>query len=189
MKRCSSTSVRYWSMICSLLLAGCASAPRSVEPHFSQEYFTSKGGQLRYKLPGGWLNATNDSPSANTIIWLVRSDFAATLSVKELKIDAETRLEINRRGLSRLAELTLALESSERGISVAQSPQILPLRNMNVCRYEYLIGYPTNRMRVLLVDTGVTVYEVQVLMTENIRGENTNEVAAAQDAFVQNLAW
>ena len=55
--------------------------------------------------------------------------------------------------------------------------------------YEYVTGQPTNRMRVLLVDTGSRVYEVRALMTETIKGEETSEVASMQDAFVEDLKW
>jgi hypothetical protein len=183
------TGGRYWVFILSLLLAGCVSSPRTTVSRLGREYLPAKDGQLHYRLPEGWLNATNDSPSPDNIVWLVRGDFAATMSVTEVNIDQETRLELTRRGLSRLAELTLALESGERGISVTQNPRVIPSHNTNVCLYEYVTGHPTNKVRVLLVDTGSTVYEVRVLMTENIKGEETNEVASMQDAFVQNLKW
>lgn len=189
MHRCSSTSLRCWPIVFSLLLVGCASAPRTVDLRFSSEHITSVDGRLRYRLPEGWLNATSDSPSTNDIVWLVRSDFAATLSVSELKIDTETRLEVNRAGLKRLAELTLALESGERGTRVAREPQPSSIRGVNVCAYEYVTGQPTNKVRVLLIDTGTTVYEVSVLMKESISGESTDNIAAMQDVFVQNLAW
>lgn len=183
------TGVCYWVCILSLLLAGCGSSPRTTVSRFGREYLPAKDGQLHYRLPEGWLNATNDSPSPDNIVWLVRGDFAATMSVTELNIDAETRLELKRKGLSRLAELTLALESGERGISVTQKPRAIPSHNTNVCMYEYVTGHPTNRVRVLLVDTGLRVYEVRALMTETIRGEETNAVASMQDAFVENLKW
>ena len=180
---------RYWVFIFSLLLAGCVSAPRTMESRFGREYLPAKDGQLRYRLPEGWLNATNDAPASDDIVWLVRGDFAAMMSVTELNIDTETRLEIRGKGLSRLAELTLALESGEKGISIVQNPSIILLHNANVCTYEYVTGQPTNRMRVLLVDTGSRVYEVRALMTETIKGEETSEVASMQDAFVENLKW
>ncbi len=189
MPRSSSTSPRRWPLLFSLLLAGCASAPRAVDHRFSPEYVTATDGRLRYRLPEGWLNATKDSPSATDIVWLVRSDFAATLSVRELKVDAEARREINRGGLMRLAELTLALESGERGIHIAREPQSSSTRGKSVCMYEYVTGQPTNRIRVLLVDTGTTVYEVSVLMKESVSREPGDNIAAMQDLFIQNLGW
>jgi hypothetical protein len=111
------------------------------------------------------------------------------MSVTALHIDTDTRLEIRRKGLNRLAELTLALDSGEKGLSVVQSPRLIPVRNASVCMYEYVTGQPTNRVRVLLVDSGSRVYEVRMLMTDSVKGEERSEVASMQDAFVQNLKW
>lgn len=181
--------VCYWVIILSLLLAGCASAPRTTESRFGREYLSSKDGQFRFRLPDGWLNATDDSPSPDNIVWLVRSDFAAMMSVTSLHIDTDTRLELHRKGLSRLAELALGLDSGEKGVSVVQNPRLIPLRNGNVCMYEYVAGQPTNRVRVLLVDSGARVYEVRLLMTDSVKDEERRGVASMQDAFVQNLKW
>jgi hypothetical protein len=168
-------------------MMACASAPRVSEYRFSQEYFTSRNGLLRYKLPIGWLNATNDSLSSNNTIWLVRSDFAVTLSVKEVVIDAETRREVQRMGLKRIAELMLALASGERGVSVVNPPQLANVGRGAACTYEYMTGHPNDRVHVVLIDTGTVVYEMSMLMTE--KASSTADVVLLQEAFVRNLSW
>jgi len=181
----SSTLLRYWPAVLSLLIMACASTSRV--PDFSKEYYTSRNGQLRYKLPIGWLNATNDSLSSSAVVWLVRNDFAATLSVKEVVIDAETRHEVQRTGLKRVAELTLALASGERGGSVVDPPQMTSLGGRTACAYEYMTSHPNDRIRVILIDTGSTVYDVSLLMTESA-GSKTDGTAL-QEAFVRTLVW
>jgi hypothetical protein len=167
----------------------CASTPRVFEPRFSQEYFSSRYEQLRYRLPVDWLNATSDAPSANNLIWLVCCDFTATLAVREIVIDAETRQEVDRAGLKRVAELTLALASGEKGVDVVKQPRLSSLRGTSVCTYEYLAGHPTDRVHIILVDTGKRVYEVSALMTSNVSEETVAEVMSLQEAFVQNILW
>ena len=188
MGRSFSAILRYWPFVFSLLVA-CASTPHVFEPRFSQEYLSSRNEQLRYRLPIDWLNATNDAPSANSLIWLVRGDFTATLAVREVVIDAETRQEVNRAGLKRVAELTLALASGERGVNVVKQPMLSSLRGTSVCTYEYLAGNPTDRIHIVLVDTGTRVYEVSVLMTSNVSEETVAEVISLQEAFVQKVLW
>jgi hypothetical protein len=136
-----------------------------------------------------WLNATNDALSANSLIWLVRGDFMATLAVREVVIDAETRQEVSRTGLKRVAELTLALASGERGVNVVKQPRLSSSRGTSICTYEYLAGHPTDRVHIVLVDTGKRVYEVSVLMTSNVSEETATEVISLQEAFVQNILW
>ena len=179
------SSTRYWPAVLSLLIMACASTSRVSD--FSQEYFASRNGLLRYKLPSGWLNATNDSLSSNNTIWLVRSDFAATLSVSEVVIDAETRREVQRTGLKRVAELTLALASGERGVSVVSPPHSASFGGRPACTYEYVTGHPNDRVHVVLIDTGTIVYEVRMLMTD--KAGPTEEGIVLQEAFVRNLVW
>jgi hypothetical protein len=189
MGRRSRTMPRYSPIVFSLLIVACGSTPRVFEPRLSQEYFSSRSEQLRYRLPIDWLNATNDAPSANSLIWLVRHDFTATLAVREVVIDAETRQEVNREGLKRVAELTLALTSGERGVNVVKQPSLSSLQGTNVCTYEYLAGHPTDRIYIVLVDTGKRVYEVSALMTSDVSEETATEVISLQKAFVQNVLW
>ena len=189
MERRSSTLLCYWPVVFSLLMMACASAPHVFQPSLSQEYFTSRNGQLRYRLPVGWLNATDEAPSSHNIIWLVRSDFAATLSVREVVIDAETRLDVNRSGLRRVAELTLALVSGEKGVSITKQPMASILQGTKVCMYEYVTGHSGDRIHVVLVDTGNNVYEVNGLITSVLGEEMAAAVVSLQEAFVQNLLW
>ncbi|MEK9136083.1 MAG: hypothetical protein AAB393_03085 [Bacteroidota bacterium] len=182
-------ALRFWSLLLSFVLAACTSVPRVSEYRFTEEYFSSRDSLLRYRLPLGWLNATSDSPSPNNIIWLVRSDFAVTLAVGEVVIDVETRREVNRTGLKRLAEVTLALASGDNGVNVVKPPALSSLRGTSVCTYEYLIGHPSDRIHVVLVDTGVRVYEVSALMTEKVNEDGVANIIAMQEAFVQNVLW
>jgi len=189
MRRRPSAILRYGPFVFSLLMVACASTPRVFEPRFSQEYFSSRNEQLRYRLPIDWLNATNDAPSSNSLIWLVRRDFTASLAVREVTIDAETRQEVNRTGLKCVAALTVALASGEMGVNVVKQPRLSSLQGIRVCMYEYLAGHPTNRIHIVLVDTGKRVYEVSALMTSNVSEETITEVISLQEAFVQNILW
>lgn len=170
-------------------MMACASAPHGSESRFSGEYLTSRNGQLRYKLPAGWLNVTNDSVSSNHTIWLVRNDFAATLSVREMVIDAGTRREANRAGLSRIAELTLALVSGEGGVTVVIPPAESSAHGRKASMYEYISDGSGDRVHVILVDTGTKVYEVRMLMTKELSDGSFSENIALQEMFVRNLAW
>jgi hypothetical protein len=187
--RCGPSAIlRNWPVVLSLLVVACASTPHLPESRFGQEYFSSRNGQLQYRLPIGWLNATNDS-SANNLIWLVRADFAATLAVQEVVIDAATRQEVKRGGLIRVAELTLALASGERGVVVVQQPALSTLGGKSVCMYEYLAGHPSDRVHIVLVDTGTMVYEVSALMASNVLEETVADVVSLQEAFVKSILW
>lgn len=173
-----------WFVVLPALIVGCSTAPPLSRSHFGTEYFPSRNSELRFRIPEGWLNATNDSSSATAIIWLIRNDYEATISVRDVGIDGETRREITRSGLKRIADLTLALVANERGVSVTDLPRTEVLGSETTCRYSYTTGGSNDRVRVILLDTGSKVYEVSLLQT----GKSGDSVEI-QNAFVQNLRW
>ena len=168
----------------------CASTPRVFESRFTQEYFPSSDGTFRFKLPAGWINATTDSPSVNTVVWLVRSDFAAMLVVREVVIDSVTRWDIRKSGLGRLGDLMLALARSESGASIVKQPQRSSVAGgIDGCTYEYIAGHPGDRVHVVLVSTGSRVYEVSSRMKESMDEEASDGIISLQEAFVRNVLW
>lgn len=189
MKGCFPSIIRCWSIVLSLFVMACASTPRVSESLFNKEHLTSRNGMLRYRLPTGWLNVTNDSIPSSSEIWVVRNDFAATLSVREVVIDAGTRSETRRAGMNRVAELMLALVSGEGGITVVTPPAESSLNGRRVSTYEYTSDGPGDRVHIILMDTGTKVYEVRMLMTKRIPMSASSESIALQEMFVQNLVW
>lgn len=185
----SSTELRCWPIALSLFMIACASGPHVSVSHFSQEYSTSRSGGLRYRLPDGWLNSSDDAPSPNVLIWLVRADFAAMLSVREVMIDEETRSEITRSGLERLGDLTLSLSSSGSGISIVQRPTLSAIGGLKACSYDYAEAGSKDRVHIILMDTGNRVYEVSTRMTSRISEEATKEVVLLAGAFVEKVLW
>ena len=167
----------------------CASTPRVFEAQFTQDYFLSKDGTLRFRLPAGWINATTDLPSGNTLIWLVRSDFASMLVVKEVTIDSVTRTDINTSGLGRLGELMLGLARSENGVRIVKPPQPLVGGGIMASTYEYVAGHPGDRVHVVLVNTGRKVYEVSTRIKDVISAEASEGIISLQEAFVQKMLW
>ncbi len=120
----------------------------------------------------------------------MRSDFAATLAVREVVIDVGTRTEVKNTGLRRIAELTLALASGEGGVRVVMPPAASSLRGTEICTYEYITGHPGEKIRVILLDTHTRVYEISMLRTKKIPdGSMMDEAVDVQRSFVENLTW
>ena len=189
MTRRSGRILNCWLVALFLLMAACASTPPASLFRFEPNLLESRNGRLRFKIPEGWLNATNDSATAASIIWLVRSDYAATLSVREVGVDTETRREIERSGLVRLADLTLALASSEQGVTVLHQPELASVHGNNICRYAYVAGNSSDRVQVVLLDTGSKVYEIKILETKKMQRDSRENTWDFPKAFVQNLEW
>jgi len=118
----------------------------------------------------------------------VRDDLAATLAVRAVSIDQETRREIDQRGLQRFADLHSTLTAAEMGGSITAKPAIALSGARGTCVYECLLNESRDHLRVVLVDTGQKVYQVNILVTPKA-ADTMSELAQLQDAFVQEMSW
>jgi len=168
-------------------LAGCASTSRFAEIPLQSSYAVSRHGLLHYKVPVGWFDATSDSQSDAAEIWLVRDDYAATISVNEMIIDAETRYAISREGLIRVANLSLSLSGSDGFTAVLDPPETFLLDGKNSCSYTTHKPGTTDTMRVILIPVGERVFEVVALTSGKQRRASTREVFSAQQSFLIGL--
>jgi hypothetical protein len=119
----------------------------------------------------------------------VRADFGATLAVKEVVLDEATWQEVRRHGLRRVAELSLALASTEKGIDVLHAPGEGRVGKTPVCSYAYATERGADRVRVVVLDTGTNLFEITVLMTHGVTDVAAEAMAGVQDAFVEQLRW
>ncbi len=190
---CSVSGLRYsarsWPLALLLFLNACASTPRIVDSRFGTEVFSSRDGQLRYRLPVGWIDATADAPSADNLVWLVRDDYAAMLVLRQVTIDEATRRQISATGLGSLGDLLLSLSSSESGATIVKKPECSNLNGFSACTYEYVAGHPGDRVHIVLVDTGNRVFEVSTRAAASIPEESSQEIIGLQEAFVRNSEW
>ena len=179
--------IAFW-VISSLSLAGCASVPHLAEAPLNPSYVFSREGLLRYKVPVGWFDATRDSQSVTAEIWLVKNDYAATITVSKIGIDTETRRAIDREGLARLADLTLTLAGATSA-TLLQPPVSSTVNGKE--QYSYIVSNPatSDTTRVVLVDSGENVFEVIGLVPGNQHRVTSDEVFSVQESFVKSLRW
>ena len=188
MSECWSRHVGAFWFLSLLSFVGCASTPHVAEVPLSPSYFFSREGLLRYKIPVGWFDATRDSQSVGFEIWLMKNDYAATINVKKISIDEETRRVIDREGLARVAGLTLTLAGATSG-TILQPPESLVVNGKEL--YTYILVNPASNdtTRVVLIDSGENVFEVIGLVPGNQHRVLSDEVFSTQESFVKSLRW
>jgi hypothetical protein len=168
------------------LVAGCAS------PRYSEDYpmgattGVSGDGVLRYGVPRGWFASPPDTISANVVVWLLRRDFAATLTVSEIMVDSAAEITVRREGVESLARLTMNLVTGEHAGIFRQGPETFRLGNHVFCSYETETADRGDVTRVAVFFTPSKIYEVTALAR---KGENTERVFAAHQAFLKSLRW
>jgi hypothetical protein len=173
-------------LLSALLWPGCG-APPPPAPRLSASYSIARDGYLHYRVPTGWYDITADSQAHGNAIWLLRSDYAATITVNEIRVDAAARNEIARQGLTTLARLTMFLSTRDKGALLQKAPEEFTVRSHPCCSYELILPSNGDILRTVLLDIGDKVYAVATLRTSGLK--DGGEIAAVQMAFLEGLKW
>jgi hypothetical protein len=171
-----------------LLTSGCGGGPPAATPLLHSPYLVSRDGNLRYRLPAGWFDATADSQASTRTVWLVRSDYAGTLTVREVHVDVAARKEITKQGLLHIARLTAGLQTGSAPGAFAREPETVRVNGRDGCVYE-VDGVAGDRVRTILMDTGEHLYAITALVNGGAAGGAIGDVYAVQQAFVNALRW
>jgi hypothetical protein len=115
----------------------------------------------------------------------VRNDYAATIAVREIQLDAAARNDLRQSGIQMLAQLSLALSSTV----LLRSPHVFAVDDREFCAYETMNPSTLDTLRTVLFDTGMKVYEVNALLRGEAGVSTAHTVFAALESFVQGLRW
>ncbi len=175
------------ALILVVLLGNGCGAPPPAPPRLSTPYSIARAGYLRYRLPVGWFDVTADSQAHGNAVWLLRSDYAATITVNEIRVDATARSEVARAGLTTLARLTMFLSTQDKGALLQKPPEEFVVRGRPCCSYELLLPSSGDVLRTILFDAGEKFYAVAALRASGM--SKGADVADVQMEFVEGLRW
>ena len=171
------------------LIAGCAPQPHTLESSPPTSLPVSRDGMLHYQVPEGWFDATADSPLSGPVIWILRNDYGAAITVSEIHLDAQARHDLAQAGLVQLAHLTQTLGSGDRPSLLLHAPELLNAGGREMCAYEMTSAGAADTVRVLLFDTGSRVYSVSALQQAGGVQQSAEDLAEIEQEFVVNLRW
>lgn len=172
-----------------LLLTGCSTTPPLTSVSSRPAVFTSRDGVLHYRLPAGWFDATADSLANEHVVWLLRYDYAVSLTVDEIHLDAQARRQLGNENLQQLARLTLPLVAGDKAAVVHHAPELFSVDGREFCSFELVMPGSGKRLRRVLFDTGAKSYDISIVYEEKEKGGNAYDVGALQDGFVKSLRW
>ena len=80
----------FGTVLCAALIAaGCAprngASPSGAPP---ASYIVSHDGSIHYRMPAGWFDAGGDSLTPESRLWLMRGDYAGSLTVRQVHVQA-----------------------------------------------------------------------------------------------------
>ena len=185
-----SVAKHFFFALAAFLLASCAaSLPYSTDYPLTDRTFMSRNGIFSGKVPRGWFSSAEDSIAPALEAWLIRDDFAATLSVKELKLDRTSAREVAERGLQLLAQLSFAMQ---RGISDKASmivePREFEMGGIKYCSYE--VSDTGKRKRVVVFSGKGRYFECEAMAVKGILSpEEIVRMFTAQQTLLSSLVF
>jgi len=172
-----------------LLEAGCAARNGSAASSPAAPTFVSRDGSIRYRMPAGWFDAGEDSLSAECRLWLMRGDFAGSLTVRRLHMQAVDPGDLGTEGLIEVARLTAALETSRRPGMVTRLPDRITAGGKDAVSYDLEYTGSGDRTRTVLVTAGESVYAVTALVSGNAPRDAAREIFTVLDSFLATARW
>jgi hypothetical protein len=171
------------------LFASCAtsSLPYTADYPLTDQLFHSRDRMFSGKIPRGWFSSTDDSLGSAVNALLIKEDYSATLTMKEIKLDHLASERVQNEGLKFLARLS-TLFKQERGPDTELIMTEFELRGKSYCGYERMLGEITTR--VVVFTTKGKYYECEIqLMKKRWSGEETKQMFTLQQTVLASLAF
>ena len=97
-----------------MLLGSCASTLQyALDYPLTDQTISSSDSSLTARVPLGWFAATERNSSSPLQFFLIRDDFSAALSLRELQLDARSAEALDDDGAEFLAQLSLAFHRND----------------------------------------------------------------------------
>jgi hypothetical protein len=141
------------------------------------EYFHSPSGDIAGRYPANWLRVNvSGMPLEHVLFVYTDPERRNALVLSELPATAEFRRNVERDGMTALADQSFANKSSRHpGLSIVRPTDIYTIGGKLFATYEYSEpGDSTSRRinRVALFTTGARFYELAMVELQNPRSSN-----------------
>ncbi len=172
-----------------VMLYGCAAGPYASDVRLNTAYRSIPGVPFSYLLPEGWFDASPGADSTRFRVWLIRSDYGASISVQEIGVDQEARLHIERSGVRTLAELDLALARSAPSTIVLSPLEEFSSGGREFYTYELVNVNSGDTTRTAVFDADGRTFEVNAVAVARNSRSTRAAVFSVQQRFLEALRW
>jgi len=120
-------------------------------------------------IPVGWKETIDQLNAPNIILWLVREDYAASISFTSLNMDPALYAALKKDGEIAIAKVSLGLKKNRAtdSVQIVQQPESFTLRGRRCAAYEYSIDRGLTVIRVVVFDTGTRFLDCALLPTSS----------------------
>jgi hypothetical protein len=160
-----------------LIMTSCGGSkpapPAPVEPSYryppraemTANFIESYGKELAVACPKGWQETVDKKNAPAIALWLVKEDYAASLSFNPMKMDPALYRALQKDGLNAVAKVSLSLKknNAQDTVTVVQTFEPFQLNKRNYIAYEYTTDGGKTVVRVVVFDTGKQFFECVLL--------------------------
>ncbi len=135
-----------------IFFSGCASLRYPPSHPMSREIVRALQGAMTVQVPQGWFNSTDANIAPGLLLWLVKKDYTAAITLTELHSDDIGRRQITADGLETLATISFSLkkERVQQPLQMIGPYEIFSIGNRQYCAYEYSIDQGKTVERVIV---------------------------------------
>jgi hypothetical protein len=179
-----------WVLLCvGLFCGGCTATGPAAASGPPPAYSLSRDGAIRYRLPAGWFDVTPDTLAADQAVWLVRDDYAGSLTVRQVHIRAVDKADLGGEGLLQVAKLTAALETSRKPGILAREPDRTQVNGRDAVSYDVEYSGSGDRTRTVLLTVEGRLYAVTALVNGSAPSRAGREIFGILQSFLSDLRW
>jgi hypothetical protein len=173
----------------SLLVWGCRAHLTYINDYpMSTATFVTRDGLIRGAVPEGWFISHEDTLVPTLTAWLVKNDFSASISLRELSVDPATARQIKNDGLDFLAKLSMKFHEAPAGRNVSSTqPNNFEMKGIKFCEYES--GGPESRSRVIVFSASGRYFECEAQAAKSGWSEkDLNQLFRIQQSVIASLS-
>ncbi len=124
------------TLLSTFLFISCASKPPySANYPLTNQIFQSRDSMFSGRIPYGWFSSTNDTLARALVVWLLKEDFSAAITVRELILDRLSSKKVQKDGLETLAFISAGFRSLNSN-HLEIKPVTFKLNGKEFCSYE-----------------------------------------------------
>ncbi len=179
----------YRLVIISLLLWGCRAHLAYVNDYpMSNVAFSTRDQNLKGLVPQGWFSSRDDSLTPTLAAWLIKDDYSASISIRELFLDPITTRQVQNEGLEFLARISMGFHSERlTEKSPAWQPTTFEMKGRKFCHYEILTKQ--SQSRVVVFSAGGRYYECEAQPAQpGLDEKQIKELFRIQQSVLASLA-
>ena len=174
----------------SLLLVSCAARlPYSYDYPLTNQTFFSRDGSFYGLVPQGWFASTGDTLAPALAAWLVKEDFSASLTLRELQLDQLSSKRVEKEGLELLANISIELHRGDSPMTeLVIPPKEYTMHDRKFCGYEVHNGDRQNR--IVVFSARGKYYESEAIQLKGQwQWEDAMKLFMAQQAFLYSIVY